>query len=189
MTKSAPERPPSLIELERIAREQLATIPEKFREHFRDVVICVQEFCDEEIEAKMGLESPFDLLGLYHGVSLDRKSVAASASDLDMIIPLSPADTRLLVRNRRRPRARRPARVDSRDRSPLRVQRRGHGSHREQFMIDRQSVRMCRPSDAVAAAACWSRQAPPGTCVLSGPSQDRRRAARRTANPSIGAIR
>jgi predicted Zn-dependent protease with MMP-like domain len=45
----------------------------------------VQEFCDEEIEAKMGLESPFDLLGLYHGVSLDRKSVAASASDLDII--------------------------------------------------------------------------------------------------------
>ncbi len=85
MTRSAAERPPSLIELERIAREQLATIPEKFREHFPDVVICVQEFCDEEIEAKMGLESPFDLLGLYHGVSLDRKSVAASASDLDRI--------------------------------------------------------------------------------------------------------
>ena len=33
----------------------------------------------------MDLESPFDLLGLYRGVSLDRKSVMASASDVDMI--------------------------------------------------------------------------------------------------------
>jgi predicted Zn-dependent protease with MMP-like domain len=49
------------------------------------VVIRVEEFCDEEIEAEMGLDSPFDLLGLYRGVSLDRKSVLASASDLDMI--------------------------------------------------------------------------------------------------------
>jgi predicted Zn-dependent protease with MMP-like domain len=85
VTKSVAQRPPSLIELEKIASEQLASIPEKFREHFQDVVICVQEFCDEEVEARMGLESPFDLLGLYHGVSLDRISVAASASDLDMI--------------------------------------------------------------------------------------------------------
>jgi predicted Zn-dependent protease with MMP-like domain len=78
-------RPPSLDDLEQIARAQLATIPEIFRRHFRDVVIRVEEFCDEEIEAEMGLDSPFDLLGLYRGVSLDRKSVLASASDLDMI--------------------------------------------------------------------------------------------------------
>jgi predicted Zn-dependent protease with MMP-like domain len=78
-------RPPSLDDLERIARTQLATIPELFRRHVRDVVIRVEEFCDEEIEAEMGLESPFDLLGLYRGVSLARKSVAASARDLDMI--------------------------------------------------------------------------------------------------------
>jgi predicted Zn-dependent protease with MMP-like domain len=78
-------KPPSLDDLEQIARAQLATIPELFRRHVRDVVIRVEEFCDEEVEAEMGLESPFDLLGLYRGVSLDRKSVAASAADLDMI--------------------------------------------------------------------------------------------------------
>jgi predicted Zn-dependent protease with MMP-like domain len=33
----------------------------------------------------MELESPFDLLGLYRGVSLDNKSVMATPSDLDMI--------------------------------------------------------------------------------------------------------
>ena len=77
--------PPSLDDLEQIARAQLASIPELFRRHVRNVVIRVEEFCDEEVEAEMGLESPFDLLGLYRGVSLDRKSVAASAADLDMI--------------------------------------------------------------------------------------------------------
>ena len=78
-------KPPSLDDLGQIARAQLATIPELFRRQVRDVVIRVEEFCDEEVEADMGLESPFDLLGLYHGVSLARKSVAASARDLDMI--------------------------------------------------------------------------------------------------------
>src|SRR5512144_540067 len=77
--------PPSLDDLEQIARAQFASIPELFRRHVRDVVIRGEEFCDEEVEAEMGLESPFDLLGLYRGVSLDRKSVAASAADLDMI--------------------------------------------------------------------------------------------------------
>ena len=85
MMKRPLAEPPSLDDLEQIARAQLATIPELFRRHVRDVVIRVEEFCDEEVEAEMGLESPFDLLGLYRGVSLDRKSVAASAADLDMI--------------------------------------------------------------------------------------------------------
>jgi predicted Zn-dependent protease with MMP-like domain len=83
--KSSAKRPPSLDDLEKIAREQLATIPEAFRKHFRDVVIRVQEFCDADVEAEMGLDSAFDLLGLYHGVSLGRKSLAAATSDLDMI--------------------------------------------------------------------------------------------------------
>ena len=78
-------RPPTFDDIEQIARAQLATIPKRFRRHVRDVVIRVEEFCDEEVEAEMGLESPFDLLGLYRGVSLARKSVAVSASDLDMI--------------------------------------------------------------------------------------------------------
>jgi predicted Zn-dependent protease with MMP-like domain len=77
--------PPSLDDLAQIGRDQIATIPEPFRKHFRDVVIRVDEFCDEAVEREMDLESPFDLLGLYRGVSLDRKSVMASANDVDMI--------------------------------------------------------------------------------------------------------
>ena len=48
-------------------------------------MIRVEEFYDADIEAEMGLDSAFDLLGLYHGVSLDRKRMSAAASDLGMI--------------------------------------------------------------------------------------------------------
>ena len=69
-------QPPSLDDLERIAREQLATILQPFRSHIEGIVIRVDELCDEETEREMGLHSPFDLLGLYRGVSLDRMSVS-----------------------------------------------------------------------------------------------------------------
>lgn len=77
--------PPTLDDLERIAREQLTTIPEPFRRHIEGVVIRVDEFCDEETEQEVGVESPFDLLGLYRGVALGRKSVADVGGSPDMI--------------------------------------------------------------------------------------------------------
>lgn len=77
--------PPTLDDIERMGREALKTIPVELRRHVRNVVIRVEEFPDEDTEEEMGLESPFDLLGLYRGVSIDRKSVADTPHDLDMI--------------------------------------------------------------------------------------------------------
>ncbi len=77
--------PPGLAEMETMARAALKTIPEKLRRHVRGVAIRVEEFPDAETEREMGLESPFDLLGLYRGVSLDRKSVSDTPADVDMI--------------------------------------------------------------------------------------------------------
>ncbi|MBT5413016.1 MAG: metallopeptidase family protein [Rhodospirillaceae bacterium] len=68
-----------------MAREALAVIPAELRRFLGDVGIRVSEFPDSETEEEMGLESPFDLLGLYRGVSLDRKSVSDAPQDLDMI--------------------------------------------------------------------------------------------------------
>ncbi|MCH8214402.1 MAG: metallopeptidase family protein [Proteobacteria bacterium] len=68
-----------------MARVALKTIPEKLRRHVRGVVIRIEEFPDEETEREMGLDSPFDILGLYRGVSLDRKSVSDTPVDVDMI--------------------------------------------------------------------------------------------------------
>lgn len=77
--------PPSLDDLDTIGRAALRTIPEELRKHVKNLVLRVEEFPDEETEDEMGLESPFDLLGLYRGVSLNRKSVSDTAHDLDMV--------------------------------------------------------------------------------------------------------
>jgi len=83
--KRRPIVAPDLAELEAIAHEALRAIPDELRRHVQNVVIRVEEFPDEDTEREMGLESPFDLLGLYRGVSLDRKSVADAPTDVDMI--------------------------------------------------------------------------------------------------------
>ncbi len=82
---SSRDSAPSLDDIEGLAREALKTIPARLRVHVRDVVVRVAEFPSEEIEREMALESPFDILGLYQGVSLDRRGVADSVTDVDMI--------------------------------------------------------------------------------------------------------
>ncbi len=84
MTKKL-RTPPSLDELEAMAHGAMKTIPAALARHVHDVVIQVRDFPDRETEREMKLESPFDLLGLYQGVSLDRKSVAWTATDQDRI--------------------------------------------------------------------------------------------------------
>ncbi len=76
---------PTLEDIEAIAAEAFATIPQALAQHVADVAIHVVDFPDDETLAEMNLESPFDLLGLYQGVSLDQKSVADSLTDIDHI--------------------------------------------------------------------------------------------------------
>jgi predicted Zn-dependent protease with MMP-like domain len=76
---------PSLADIEAIAARAFASIPTELRRFAREVVIRVEDFPDEETEQDMGLESPFDLLGLYRGVALDQKSFADLGNDVDMI--------------------------------------------------------------------------------------------------------
>jgi len=78
-------RPPDLVHIEALAAEAFATIPEDLRRYCGDVAFRVTEFPDEETEREMKLESPYELLGLYRGVSLDEKSVSESPQDVDMI--------------------------------------------------------------------------------------------------------
>lgn len=82
---SAPQTAPSLADIEVLAYEALATIPEELRRHVSNVVIRVEDFPDDEVADEMELESPFDLLGLYQGVSLDQQSINDARNNLDMI--------------------------------------------------------------------------------------------------------
>jgi predicted Zn-dependent protease with MMP-like domain len=77
--------PPSLDDIEAIASEQLAALPSAFREHLGDIVFRVQEFPDAETLDAFEMDSPFDLMGLYHGVDIGSKSVSDPAPGIDMI--------------------------------------------------------------------------------------------------------
>ena len=76
---------PSLDDIEAIAAEALATIPEEFRRHVGNVRIQVDDFPSDEIEKTMELDSPFDLLGLYQGVSMAERGAGHVANDIDRI--------------------------------------------------------------------------------------------------------
>jgi predicted Zn-dependent protease with MMP-like domain len=78
-------RAPTLADIEALALEALRTIPRELRQHVGDVVIRIEEFCDEETEREMELDSPFDLMGLYRGVAMPHKSVDAVPHGPDMI--------------------------------------------------------------------------------------------------------
>lgn len=77
--------PPTLSDIERIAREALETIPPFLRRHLKGVAIHVDEFPDDDTERDMDLESPWDLLGLYRGVPLAERSLADVRHDVDRI--------------------------------------------------------------------------------------------------------
>ena len=78
--------PPSLADLNDLAREAFEAIPDELRAYAREVIIRVVEFPDDETVREMGLASPFELSGLYSGVPIGEKSVSAPAAGVDMIL-------------------------------------------------------------------------------------------------------
>jgi predicted Zn-dependent protease with MMP-like domain len=66
---------PSLEHIEALAAAAWRQLPRQFRALCDNVVIRVEDFPTDEVVRDMNLESPFDLLGLFHGVSLIHKSV------------------------------------------------------------------------------------------------------------------
>ena len=78
--------PPSLADIEALAQGALDTIPRRLKKHLGPLVIRVEEFPDEETEEAMGLDSPFDILGLYSGVALPHKSVSDPRPNMDMVV-------------------------------------------------------------------------------------------------------
>ncbi len=58
---------PDLATMESIALTAYAHLPKEFRDLTTDVQIFVAEFPTDEIADDLGLETPFDLLGLFEG--------------------------------------------------------------------------------------------------------------------------
>ncbi len=76
---------PSLAEFELMAAAAWDRLPGAFRKMCGDLIIRVEDFAIDETLDELGIESPFDLMGLYQGVSLDKKSVSDVAREPDMV--------------------------------------------------------------------------------------------------------
>ena len=76
---------PSLADIEVLAEAAWRRLPQQFRAFCDNVVIRVEDFPTDEVLRDLGLESPFDLLGLFQGVSLIQRSVSDPAGMPNMI--------------------------------------------------------------------------------------------------------
>ena len=77
--------PPTVADLEAVAREAFAGVPGQLRRFVQNVLIRVEDFPDDETLEDLECDSPFDLLGLYRGVDLTQKSVLDTPEDVDRI--------------------------------------------------------------------------------------------------------
>ncbi len=79
------DRRADLAVIEEMAQAAFKTIPEAMRDQVKSVVFQVVELPDAETCDELGLESPFDLLGLYRGVPISEQSAWDTPQDLDRI--------------------------------------------------------------------------------------------------------
>lgn len=76
---------PSLAEFEIMAAAAWERIEPEFREVCGDLVIRIEDFALDEVLDELDIESPFDLMGLYQGLSLDKKSSLDAPREPDMV--------------------------------------------------------------------------------------------------------
>ena len=79
------DHPPTLDEIEAIARHALAGLPEPFAAHLGGVVLLVEELADEALLAEMGIDHPLDLTGIYEGIPIGERSSTHSGTLPDRI--------------------------------------------------------------------------------------------------------
>ena len=81
-----PTTPPSLEDLLEMAEDALGAIPRELRDMVRGTAIIVEEVPEDEIVAELGLDSPWELTGLYRGTPLTHKSAADAPAAPDTIL-------------------------------------------------------------------------------------------------------
>lgn len=85
MTQPPFGAPPSLDDIASLAERALAEIPPALARHIEGVGIAVEEVADDATLDELGIESAWDLTGLYHGTPLPERSVDDIARSPDLI--------------------------------------------------------------------------------------------------------
>lgn len=76
---------PTLADFEQLASQAWQRLPGHFRQMCGDLLIRVEEFAADDVLNELGIESPFDLMGLYQGVDLAHKSTIDVPRQPDMV--------------------------------------------------------------------------------------------------------
>ena len=77
--------PPDSEAIANLAERALLEIPEALRRHVQGVGISVEEFADDETLDAMGIDSEWELTGLYSGTPIGQRSVEDIARPPDLI--------------------------------------------------------------------------------------------------------
>jgi acetylglutamate kinase len=77
--------PPSLDDIAALAERALAEIPPRLARHIEGVGLAVEDLADEATLDELGIESAWDLTGLYSGTPLPERSVGDVARPPDLI--------------------------------------------------------------------------------------------------------
>jgi predicted Zn-dependent protease with MMP-like domain len=68
--------PPTLDEFDALARAAFQGLPATFRALCGNVVMHVADFAEDDVLDELGVESAYDLTGLYEGVDVTRESIS-----------------------------------------------------------------------------------------------------------------
>ena len=76
---------PDAAAIERLAEAAIARLPELFRKHLTNMVLRIEDFADDEVLERLGIEDPFELSGLYQGRPVSEETNWASGELPPMI--------------------------------------------------------------------------------------------------------
>ena len=76
---------PTLADFEALATTAWSGLPAEFRALAGDLLIRVEDFASDDVLDALDIEDPFELTGLYQGVSLDKQSVSDVAREPDIV--------------------------------------------------------------------------------------------------------
>jgi predicted Zn-dependent protease with MMP-like domain len=71
----ADRQAPSLDEFEELAVAALESLPQPFRDLVRDVRCYVADFPEDDVLDDLGIESEFDLMGLFTGIGMAQEGI------------------------------------------------------------------------------------------------------------------
>jgi len=84
-TPHASPTAPDAAQIEALAHAAIADLPLPYRTAAQHIALRIEDFASDDMLAELGVESPFELTGLYDGIPLTEKSVSDQPLQPDMI--------------------------------------------------------------------------------------------------------